>query len=525
MRLHWHRQDLRLADNVALAAAADPGGGTAPTGGEDGVLGLFVLDEDLLAHAGPPRTAFLRDALGALGAAYRERDGALLVTRGDPPTVVPAVATAAAQTASAGTAVGWNADYTGYARRRDAAVERVLDATGVDVAVHHDAVCHPPGDITTAEGRPYRVFSYFGEKWLDRSKPAARDAPDADALVAPPAAERLGDALAEGESPGAWDPTDDAIVVTGVDDLDAFPALTAVDPDADVPPAGTDAARGRLASFCDGPIYRYAAARDRPAERGTSRLSPHLALGTVGVREVYEATERAAAGLDNGTARGVPEEVAPDAAREGVAEFRRQLAWREFYTQVLAAEPETAREDHVDFERPVDWNDDPEGFAAWRDGETGFPLVDAGMRQLAAEGFVHNRVRMVVASFLTKDLLIDWRRGYAVFRERLVDHDTANDVGGWQWAASTGVDAQPFFRVFNPSSQCERHDPDGEYVRRWVPELSDVPAARIHEWPDLAPDVRAELAPGYPDPIVDHAERREAAIAAFRRARGEADAG
>jgi len=178
-------------------------------------------------------------------------------------------------------------------------------------------------------------------------------------------------------------------------------------------------------------------------------------------------------------------------------------------------------DDYRGYEHDIEWRDDPDALAAWKRGETGYPLVDAGMRQLRAEAYVHNRVRMVVAAFLTKDLLIDWREGYRWFRRRLVDHDPANDAGGWQWAAGTGADAQPYFRIFNPATQCERFDPEGEYVREYVPELADAPTDAIHEWPSLDPAEREAAAPEYTAPIVDHGERREAAIDMFERARGE----
>jgi deoxyribodipyrimidine photo-lyase len=227
------------------------------------------------------------------------------------------------------------------------------------------------------------------------------------------------------------------------------------------------------------------------------------------VREVYEAAQAATADAET------------DEARESVEEFVGQLAWREFYTQVLYFDQGVVTENYKDYEQPIEWRDDPEALQAWKDGETGYPIVDAGMRQLREEAYVHNRVRMIVAAFLTKDLLIDWRAGYDWYREKLADHDTANDNGGWQWAASTGTDAQPYFRVFNPTTQGERYDPDAEYIREYVPELRDAPADVIHDWPDLSLSERRKHAPEYPDPIVDHGERREAAIAMFERARGD----
>jgi len=231
---------------------------------------------------------------------------------------------------------------------------------------------------------------------------------------------------------------------------------------------------------------------------------------------VYAATESAMAeaGARDEGVEGTP-------AQDSVETFQSQLAWREFYTQVLYFNPDVVTENYKEYEQPIEWREDPEELAAWKAGETGYPIVDAGMRQLRDEAWMHNRVRMIVASFLTKDLLQDWREGYAHFRELLADHDTANDNGGWQWAASTGTDAQPYFRIFNPTTQGERYDPDAEYIREYVPELRGVDADDIHDWPELSDEERAALAPDYPAPVVDHGERREQALAMYKRARGE----
>jgi len=478
MRLHWHRRDLRLADNRGLAAADGP---TVP---------VFVLDDDVLAHASPPRVAFLLDALDSLRGAYRERGSDLVVARGDPRELLPALA----ETCGADL-VTWSADYSGLARERDAAVRRALDDAGVDRRAVHDAVHHEPGAITTNDGDPYKVFTYFSRKWHDREKAPPADPPAGDDLADP--ADLPADAPAAGAPPAECDP------------LQTLADLGFDDPEATVPPASTGAARDMLAEFCAGDIYRYEDRRDYPADDCTSRLSPHLKYGTIGIREVYEATEDAKAG------------AATDAERESVFEFQDQLAWREFYTQVLWDRPDAVTANFKSYENPIAWREDPEGLQAWKDGATGYPIVDAGMRQLRAEAYMHNRVRMIVASFLTKDLLIDWRKGYDWFRRKLVDHDTANDNGGWQWAASTGTDAQPYFRVFNPMTQGERYDPDAEYIKRYVPELAGVPADTIHSWDDLDPGAREMHAADYPAPIVDHGERRERAIAMFEAARGD----
>jgi len=470
MHLHWHRRDLRIVDNRGLAAT-----------GHDETIGLFVFDPAVLEHAAPPRMAFLLDGLGALRDQYRQRGSDLLLARGNPSERVPAVAEA-----YDATTVGWCKDYSRLARQRDTTVRQALADSGIERQAVHDVVHHKPGSITTNDGDPYKVFTYFSKKWHDRPKLDPVDAPTSDDL---------------------------ATVESGADDhtLDGIPTLEELgfdEPEATIPPAGTAAARELLTAFCGGDIYQYAERRDYPADDGTARLSPHLKYGTIGIREVYEETEAAKLDADS------------ESERESVFEFQDQLAWREFYAQVLWDRPDVVTENYKTYENPIQWRDDEKGLQAWKDGKTGYPIVDAGMRQLREEAYMHNRVRMIVASFLTKDLLIDWREGYDWFREKLVDHDTANDNGGWQWAASTGTDAQPYFRIFNPMTQGEDYDPDAEYIRDYIPELEGVPAETIHSWHELDEGARQMHAPEYPAPIVDHSERREEAISMFETARG-----
>ncbi|QFU83736.1 cryptochrome/photolyase family protein [Natronorubrum aibiense] len=467
MILYWHRRDLRGTDNRGLARAvslsADP------------VVPVFVFDPIILEHASPVRVACLLEALEGLREWYRERGSDLLVARGEASDVLPRLA--AEHDIDA---VVWAEDYSGLARERDRAVTAALEDDGVACETVHDAIHHEPGSITPNEGDHYSVFSYFWKKWRDREKREPVEPPAADAL-----ADVMGEPLPSRSELGFDEPTATPQSVTQA------------------------AARERVTEFCSEPIYRYADDRDKPAIDGTSRLSPHLKWGTIGIREVYEATERAA------------ERAETDDDRESVTAFQRQLAWREFYAHVLAFNPETVTENFSGYEHAIPWRNDPDELEAWKAGETGYPIVDAGMRQLRSEGWMHNRVRMLVASFLTKDLLIDWREGYDWFRRNLADHETANDVGGWQWAGSTGTDAQPYFRVFNPVKQGREYDPNADYIREYVPELEAVPADTIHDWPALESDRRVTLAPSYPAPIVDHGERRERAIAAFEQARGE----
>ena len=474
MRVHWHRQDLRAADNKGLAAAA-----------EDRALPAFVFDPDVMAHGAPPRMAFLLDALASLRETYREHGSDLLVARGDPAEEIPRLVEE-----YDADGVTWNHDYSGLATERDRRVREALADADSEYENFHDAVCHEPGSITTNNGDPYSVFTYFGNKWLDREKEDSYPGPD-------------GDSLADVDTDAA----------EGTDDLPTLDDLGFDDPESDLPDAGTEAARERLEAFCSEDIYRYDDRRDYPAEGTTSRLSQDLKYGTIGIREVYERTVEAA------------DDAESDAERESVEAYQEELAWREFYTQVLYYNPNVVNQNYKEYENEIEWRENDDHLDAWKAGETGYPIVDAGMRQLRRESYMHNRLRMIVASFLTKDLMLDWRAGYEHFCQHLVDHNTGNDNGGWQWAASTGTDAQPYFRVFNPMTQGERYDPDGKYIAEYVPELEGIDPDVIHSWHELNDDERDEHAPDYPAPIVDHSERREEAISMFERARGEDEAG
>lgn len=465
MELFWHRRDLRAADNRGLATAAT----------RETVVPVFVFDDAVLEHGSPPRVAYMLDALESLQEWYQARDSDLVIAHGDPTDELPRLA--AEHSADR---VVWNKDYSGIARERDAAVRRALDDADIARESHHDHLHHKPGSITTNKGEHYSVYTYFWKKWRDRPKADPFDAPAADSLAA-----------VDGAS------------------LPSLSELGFADPEATVQSAARRAARERLAAFCDGPIYEYEQRRDYPADECTSRLSADLKWGTLGIREVYDQVDQAHA--------DAPDET----ARESAEEFQSQLAWREFYYHVLAARPDVVTENYKEYEHEIEWRDDTEEFRAWKRGETGYPIVDAGMRQLQTEAYMHNRVRMIVASFLTKDLQLDWRKGYDWFRQKLVDHDTANDNGGWQWAASTGTDAQPYFRIFNPMTQGERYDPDAEYIKTYVPELRDAAPDVIHSWHECSPTQRHRSAPEYPEPIVDHSQRREAAIEMFERARGD----
>jgi len=461
--IHWFRNDLRLQDNTALAALAER---------VEQWLPVFVLDPRIVgdAGAGGARTRFLLDCATRLGRALEQRGVPLLVRRGRPEQLLPQLLHE-----TGARLLSFNEDTTPFAHRRDAAVEQAVRKSGAQVLSRLDHVVFRAADVRTARGRPYAVYSPYRRSWWSRWHEEPR-LPVRTRRLPPPI-------------PGF--PSDPI----------PAPRQLALGGDAaTLPTGGERAARRRLDRFLETAAARYHVDRDRPDLDGTSRLSPYLRFGVLSARQCFERAGLAAA--------------AKPALRRGVRKWLDELIWREFYAAILEENPRVLRENHRKEFDAVVWNDDPQGFEAWCEGRTGYPIVDAGMRQLRATGWMHNRVRMIVASFLTKDLLIDWRHGERFFFDHLVDGDPASNNGGWQWSASTGADAQPYFRIFNPFAQGQRWDPEGRYVRRWVPELSDVPAPHIHApWQAGSP-------PGdYPPPLVDHAERRELALARFRNAR------
>ncbi len=473
--LHWFRKDLRLDDNTALSEAARDADGE--------VVPFYASEPSLLGRPdiAPARVRFVLEALGSLDRDLRARGSSLALAHGEATgTVVAAARSAGAD------AVYWNDEYEPVLRGRDDAVERELKAAGLRVRRFHDRLIVPPGAVTTREGGTYTVYTPFRRACEALPVSAPLPAPErlaAHVLPTPPLAslERLGFA-----------------------------------PPASAPwPAGEAAARARLAAFVAGAganapgLAGYAERRDEPSVRATSWLSADLKFGTLGIRRIVDTVSRAA--------------DARPALRPAVEKYVAELRWRDFFAHVLWHFP------HVErgcFRREYDalaWSGSDAQFAAWCEGRTGYPIVDAGMRELRATGFVHNRVRMLVASFLTKDLLIDWRRGERHFMLHLLDGDLASNNGGWQWAAGTGTDAAPYFRIFNPVSQGERFDADGAYVRHWCPELAGLPASCLHRPWTAPPLVLAEagvvLGEAYPHPIVDHGEQRERALALYRAVR------
>jgi deoxyribodipyrimidine photo-lyase len=475
--LHWFRRDLRLADNTSLHAASRAA---------DVVLPLFVLDDRLLAAAdiGAPRVAFLLAALRALADDLERAGSRLLVRRGVPETEVVAVARAVGARD-----VFVNADYAPYGRRRDAAVADAAARDGITLHAHKDLVLVEPDECLKDDGTPYTVFTPYARRWraIDKTPPLPR--PKLAAL--PAELWRRAGGIALPRDAGAL----------------GFELA------AEIEPGGAHQAQKRLTTFVRDHLLAYDSQRDFPALDATSHLSPHLKFGTISPRTVHAAVAEAIGpelvALDPKKPSRALEPAVAKRLREG-GTFLNELCWRDFYQAILLHFPHVARrpflKSFADFRWPAP---DPQLVERWRDGRTGFPIVDAAMRQLAATGWMHNRLRMVVAMFLVKTMLIDYRIGERIFMQRLVDGDLASNNGGWQWSASTGNDAAPYFRIFNPLAQAKKFDPDGAFVRRWVSELRDVRGALVHE-PSREPLLLART--GYPAPCVDYAANRARAI-------------
>jgi deoxyribodipyrimidine photo-lyase len=422
----------------------------AAVAGADEIVPLFVFDRAVLRRFGAPnRVKFLLDALRDLGGLLAERGGRLFLREGD----VVDEALRVARQSGAG-ALFLSEDVSAYAQARERRLAEACVGAGLEFRALPGVTAVPPGDIAPEGGDCYRVFTPYWRSW--QAAPRRAIAPTPRALAVP-------GALAPGRMPVLAD-------------------LARGDPSPDLPLGGESEARRLMKRWLAGGVERYDELHDDLAADGTSHIGAHLHFGCLSPLAVSER------------------------AREHDG-FIRQLCWRDFYAQLLASRPETAS---ADFRPRGDrWRRDGPALAAWKEGRTGIPIIDAGMRQLAREGFMHNRARLLTASFLTKDLYVDWREGAAHFLDLLVDGDVANNAGNWQWVAGTGVDTRPN-RVFNPITQAKRFDPDGVYVRRYVPELAGIEGAAVHEpW-------KLEQRPeGYPEPIVDHRE----AVARLRAAR------
>jgi deoxyribodipyrimidine photo-lyase len=465
-RIAWFRRDLRLADNEALAAAAS---------GDHAVIPLFIDDDGQSAARRPGGASrwWRGRSLAALDGSLRAIGSRLVIRRGGARDVLETLLT---ETGAGAVYLNLRSDGMGD----DAVLCAWLRARGVAVEAFGANYLHDPSQIRTATGGCFKVFTPFWNRLRACYHPPR-------AVPAPP---RL-------KAPRHWPQS------MPVDSLQMRDGWTRTIAETWQP--GESGAQSRLAHFADAIASDYARGRDRPARDGTSRLSPHLAWGEISIHEIWR---RLSAGIGE---RALP--------------FLRELGWRDFNMHLLHDFPDlTWRPMQAKF-AAFPAKDDEQTLRAWQRGLTGYPMVDAGMRQLWRTGWMHNRVRMIVASFLVKDLLVPWQRGEEWFWDTLVDADPAQNGGNWQWVAGCGADAAPFFRVFNPVLQGEKFDPRGAYVREWLPELAELPDSVVHQpWkatPAELLDAGVTLGGTYPLPIVDHAKARRAALAAYERIRGE----
>jgi deoxyribodipyrimidine photo-lyase len=471
----WFRDDLRLGDHAPLTAALRCG---LP------VLFCYVLDDEPGAGGlGAAKRWWLHASLASLERQIQTRGGALVFRRGDPAEQIADLARE-----SAAVAVHCHRSYEPIGRRREQALEARLRSGDVEITAHPGRLLFEPEAIATTAGAPFKVFTPF---WR-----ACLGAPDPPPELPVPDAAAFRQRGRPARNVSSLRLTDLELLPRGPDWSDGLAATWR---------PGELRARERLERFVAASVARYPQTRDRPDVDGTSRLSPHLGFGEISARAVWHR---------------VRAQTAADAtAVRGADAFLRELLWREFSSHLLWHFPSISDRSFREVFDVFPWNDDRAGVEAWQRGATGFPIVDAGMRELWHTGWMHNRVRMVVASFLVKDLLIRWQSGAEWFADTLVDADPASNAVNWQWVAGSGVDAAPYFRVFNPVLQGKKFDPDGDYVRRWVPELAELPTRYVHA-PQTAPPAAlaaagVRLDGNYPRPMLDHAAARQRALMAY----------
>lgn len=469
--LVWFRSDLRVRDNTALHEAS--------ASADNGVVAVFAITPEQWRDKhdwGWPKADFTLRNAAALSEELERLNIALRVIETPDYDALPIALLELAQETDCDT-LYYNREYEINELERDEATTDLFEQHDLDVHSFTDLTLAEPGDILTRQGKWYSVFTPFKKavfaRWDETGAPEELPTPRKQP-------EMVGDPDAVPESLNAFD--------------NAEPFRD------DLWTPGEHAALTRLGKFSAERIGDYREKRDAPALNGTSVISPYLAAGVVSPRQCLRAA------MDANNGKYVKGAKGPD-------HWISELLWRDFYKHFVVGFPRVVK--HRPFKldtEAIEWKDNEAHLDAWKQGQTGYPIVDAAMRQLNQTGWMHNRLRMIVAMFLTKDLFLDWRFGEKFFAQKLVDYDFASNNGGWQWSASTGADAAPYFRIYNPTSQSERHDPDGAFIKKFVPELADVPAKQIH-----APPTDGELFAGdYPAPVVDHAKAREHALSAFK---------
>lgn len=466
--LVWFRRDLRISDNAALSQAAHPSA--------KGIIGLFVMTpQQWKDHDDADgKVSFWLSNLRLLSRELAKLQIPLLVETCDTFDDVPQIVVTVAQKHDC-SSLYWNHEYEVNEARRDARVVAACDEAGIEVRQFHDRVIVPPQEIATQDGRFYSVFTPYRRVWDTQAPEYAAPFPRPRRQL--------------------------ACDVTASPVPDQLPGFDFSHDRRDLWEPGETEAEHRLAKFVE-KISDYDAARDVPSINGTSRLSPYLAAGVISPRQCLAA----ALSVNRGKNGGV----------EGATTWISELTWRDFYTHVMVGFPRVSmHEPFKEKTKAIQWQTDEEEFQAWCQGQTGYPIVDAGMRQLNQTGWMHNRLRMVTAMFLTKHLLIDWRWGERYFMQHLIDGDLAANNGGWQWSASTGTDSVPYFRIFNPFSQSKRFDPEGKFIKKFCPELVAVSSTSLHDPQKLTRAIE-EQELSYPHGIVDHKFARERALAEFK---------
>ncbi len=461
MIIFWHRRDLRISDNVGLGAAREQ----SPK-----VIGIFCLDPNILERddIAPARVTYLIGCLQQLQQRYLQVGSQLLILHDEPTKAIPSLAAALKAKA-----VFWNWDVEPYSQVRDQKVTEALKEKGIEVQNSWDQLLHAPGEIVTQSSKPYTIYTPFWKNWQKQPK-----AQPVECLKNVEGLTKKEEEITESAGAVAL-PTASDLGYSWENELLLTP--------------GEKAAQEALEEFCDFPIIDYQQQRNFPSIDGTSKLSAALKFGAIGIRNVWDAAQTAYSFSRS------------DETSDSIQIWQKELAWREFYQHAMYYFPELAEGPYRREFKDFPWDNDPELFQAWCEGRTGYPIVDAAMRQLNETGWMHNRCRMIVASFLTKDLLINWQWGEKYFMQKLYDGDLSANNGGWQWSASSGMDPKPL-RIFNPASQAQKFDPEAEYIRQWLPELGSVDTEYLVTGKI---DQHDREVYGYPAPIVDHKQRQQ----------------